>query len=363
MRNLLRNLIGAAPAETLAETEAALEAARRQGDADRQALQAARAEAASLRAALAAAEAKARDLPPPPATPDPAGQQTFRLLAAASHDLRQPFQAMRLFLHLLEGRLSAPKDLELAQRLEEALEAGAGQVNALLDLATLEAGTAKVSLGAVPLGPLLSRLVEEFTPQAAAKGITLRLVATRAAVRSDPVLLEKMLRPLLDNAIRFGTGDKVLVGARRRGAVVEAQVLDQGPGIPAERQDAVFQPFIRGDDRGKDRKGGLGLGLAIVRRTGDLLGHATGVRTVPGRGACFFVGLALDGVVPAAGPEPAAPSPRPGMPACWWPWRRMTGCNWPPWNPWWGAGAAMRPWAAARRSCWRVWATGRRAWW
>lgn len=305
MRDLLRNLIGAAPAATLAETAARLDAARRQGELDRQALEAARAEAATLRAALAAAEAKA--LEPPPAPPAPAGAETFRLLAAASHDLRQPFQAMRLFLHLLQGRLSAPKDLELAQRLEEALDAGAGQVNALLDLATLEAGTAKASVGSVPLGPLLARLAAELAPQAAANGVTLRLVPTAAAVRSDPVLLEKMLRPLLENAIRFGAGGRVLAGARRRGDQLEVQVLDRGPGIPADRQEAVFQPFVRGDDRGKDRKGGLGLGLAIVRRTGDLLGHATGVRSVLGRGSCFHVRLALDG----AGTAPTQPAPAP----------------------------------------------------
>lgn len=309
MRDLLRKLIGAAPAGTLAETQAALDAARRQATADRQALEAARAEAAGLRAALAAAEA-ARQAPSPTPPPAPEG---FRLLARASHDLRQPFQAMRLFLHLLQGRLSEAKDLELAQRLEDALEAGAAQVNAVLDLSTLEAGTAKASVTDVPLGPLLSRLAGEYAAAASAKGLALRLVPTTAVVRSDPVLLEKMLRPLLENAIRFGAGGKVLLGTRRRGGALEVQVLDRGPGIPPDRQEEVFRPFVRGDDRGKDRKGGLGLGLAIVRQTGDLLGHATGLRSAPGRGSCFFVRLAPGGdAAPAA--APAAEAARAGGP-------------------------------------------------
>jgi len=225
-----------------------------------------------------------------------ANQQKSRFLAAASHDLRQPFQAMRLFLHLLEARLTEPGQHELAKRLGESLDAGQDLLNALLEISALEAATVTPSLVDFPVGKVLERLAGEFRPQAVAKGLRLDAVSSMVRVRSDPVLLDRILRNLLGNALRYTASGRILIGARRHGPCMAVEVWDTGRGIPADKLQAVFDEFVKLDNQAGDQGQGLGLGLAIVKRTAQLLGHPVHVRSQPGRGSCFSV------LVPLAAP-------------------------------------------------------------
>lgn len=222
----------------------------------------------------------------------------LRLFAKANHDLRQPFQAMRLFLHLLEGRISEPKQAELVQRLGEAIESGAHQLGGLLDYAGLAAGTSRISIGTVSVQTLLDRLVEELAGDAAAAGVTLRRVACTAGLRSDPMMLDRLLRQLIGNAIRHaGPGGRVLIGARRRGDKLALQVLDTGPGIDSNDRERIFEPFIQLEEAGKGRRG-LGLGLAIVRAGAAALDHRVELASQPGRGSRFDLLVPLAEVPP-----------------------------------------------------------------
>ncbi|HYC03041.1 MAG TPA: ATP-binding protein [Azospirillaceae bacterium] len=206
-----------------------------------------------------------------------------RFLAAASHDLRQPFQSMRLFLHLLREQVEgAPA--ELVGRLSDALSAGEDLLGKLLDISTLDAGTVKPRPAAVELEPLFARLGSEFAPLAEAKGIALRVRALPSAVVSDPVLLERILRNLLSNALKYTDAGGILLTARRRGRGLRLQVWDTGRGIPADKQAQVFEEFYQLDNPERDRSRGLGLGLSIVSRVARMLEHPLQLRSVPGRG-------------------------------------------------------------------------------
>lgn len=196
-----------------------------------------------------------------------------RLLSSVGHDLRQPFQAMRLFLHLLQGRLSDPGQVELADRLEEALEIGAAQMDAVLTLASLAAGTARVRREHVPLGPLLDRVAGELAPRAEAEGIRLRLVRSSVTVQTDPVMLDRLLRTVIENAINHGRrGGKVVVGVCRAGGPA-LMVADDGPGIPADQRSRMLEPGERLDRAEGPARRGLGLGLALADHIARSLDH------------------------------------------------------------------------------------------
>lgn len=232
-----------------------------------------------------------------------ADQAKSRFLAAASHDLRQPFQAMHLFLHLLDAKLTRDDQRNLSRKLGESLETGEQLLNTLLEISALESGTVVPSLADFPLDRLLRRLREEFEPQAMAEGLELRCIESAAVIRSDPVLLDRMLRNLIGNALRHTEKGRVLIGARHRGASIRIEIWDTGPGIPDDKVESVFQEFVQLADGPRDGRQGLGLGLSIVKRTGDLLNHEVGLRSKPGKGSCFSV------TVPLAAAEVYADAP------------------------------------------------------
>ncbi len=209
------------------------------------------------------------------------------LIAAASHDLRQPFQAMRLLFDVLLQRLDDPAAHGVALKLGEAIGAGHRLLDNLLDYSTLEAGALVPRPSRFVLGDVLSRVGNEMAVHAAAKGLDFRVVPSPVVVESDPVLLERILRNFAGNAIRYTQHGGVLVGCRPRGAGLLLGVWDTGPGIPADRLDTIFKDFSRlgCDADAGDR--GAGLGLAIVQRIAHLLGHEVAVRSVIGRGSCF----------------------------------------------------------------------------
>jgi PAS domain S-box-containing protein len=225
-----------------------------------------------------------------------ANQSKTRFLAAASHDLLQPLHAARLFsAALLERR---PTD-DIVAKVDRSLAAVEAILDALLDIAKLDADAVKPNIGAVPLGPLLASLPDSFAAIAERNNVQLRIVPTRLGIASDPQLLRRILQNLVSNALRYSPGTakrpaKVLVGCRRRHGQVVLQVWDNGPGIAADKQPLIFKEFVRLPQSGPAaQERGLGLGLAIVDRIARMLGHPVGVRSAPGRGSCFSVSMPI----------------------------------------------------------------------
>ncbi|WP_137109957.1 PAS-domain containing protein [Rhodobacter sp. SY28-1] len=215
-----------------------------------------------------------------------------RFVAAASHDLLQPLSAAKLFISSIGGEGLEPGAQVALEKAQNALLSVEGLLDALLDISKLESGKAAVSVGAVSLERLLRTLAEEFAPMAAAKGLRLVVVPCSVTVESDPAYLRRILQNLIGNAIRYTSQGRVLVGARRHGAVVRLEVWDTGPGIPEDAQNDIFKEFHRLNARASASEG-MGLGLAIVERACALLGHPLGLTSEVGRGTCFMVQVPL----------------------------------------------------------------------
>ena len=216
-----------------------------------------------------------------------------RFLAAASHDLRQPLQTLALVQGLLAKTVEGEKAQKLVARLDETLAAISGMLNTLLDINQIEAGTVHADIVNFPINDLLDRLTDEFAYHAEAKSLALRVVPCSLSVRSDPRLLEQMIRNLLANAVKYTARGKVLLGCRRREGKLAIEIWDTGIGIPEAELDAIFDEYHQLDNGARERSRGLGLGLAIVQRLAILLGHEVRVRSRLGRGSVFAIDVAL----------------------------------------------------------------------
>jgi two-component system, sensor histidine kinase len=214
-----------------------------------------------------------------------------RFLAAASHDLRQPMHALGLFISELSQHPHQPESRRLVRQIAASAEAMEDLLDSLLDISKLDAGAFKPNLRSFPLQALLDRLAADFTPQADERRLRFRIRPTAAWVESDPALLERILTNLVSNALRYTPEGSVLVACRRRGALVRIEVRDSGVGIAPEAHDIVFQEFVQLENPERARNKGLGLGLAIVRRLIDLLGHRLALRSRVGGGSVFAVEL------------------------------------------------------------------------
>lgn len=224
-------------------------------------------------------------------------------LAAASHDLRQPTQALVLLNDLLLKQLDGHTAASLVQRMGASLKALQTLLDGLLDISRLDARVVEADVRAVVVGPLIVRLVDEYAALADQRGIALRAVPPSTLVRTDPALLERILRNLLDNAIRYTERGKILIGGLRRDGNLRLCVIDSGIGIASDQQEAVFQEFYQVGNTERDRTKGLGLGLAVVRRLAALLGHHLSLRSRPGQGSAFMIDLPLE-VAPKPVPAP-----------------------------------------------------------
>jgi signal transduction histidine kinase/CheY-like chemotaxis protein len=222
-----------------------------------------------------------------------ANRAKTRFLAAASHDLRQPIHALGLFFSALAERIRGREADSLIGRIEETIGVVTNMLNALLDISKLDAGVVEPKVGPTGIDKLFQRLETELSAAAREQGNRLRFRPCRAWVRTDPAMLERILRNLIGNALRYTDGGRVLVAGRRRGAELRVEVWDTGCGIPRERIDEIFVEFQQLGNPQRDRTQGLGLGLAIVRRLARLLGHRLDVRSTPGRGSCFAISLPL----------------------------------------------------------------------
>ena len=209
------------------------------------------------------------------------------LLAMAGHDLRQPLQVIMNAYDWLSRRLETSSEKEFLRRGDLAIAQFAKQLDLLVDALRLHQQAATVKPIPVPLAPMLIRLHRDHKELASRKGLTLHIRPTGVAVMSDPVLLEVTLRNLVRNALKYtGPGGQVLVGCRRRWSRVRIEIHDTGIGIPPDKLARVFDVFHRLDSSQTD---GLGLGLFVVRRAVDLLGHSLEVRSTVGHGSCFSI--------------------------------------------------------------------------
>ena len=216
-----------------------------------------------------------------------------RFLAAASHDLRQPIHALGLFVGALRTTILAPGALRLVEQIEASANAMDGLFSALLDISRLDAGVVEVRRQSFAIQSLLDRICRDYVEEAKAKSVAIEVQSCSAVVRSDPVLMERILRNLIANAVRYTAHGRVVVGCRRSGGSIRVEVWDTGPGIPYAQQDKVFQEYFQLENPERDRAKGLGLGLAIVRRLTDLLECELLLRSRPGRGSCFSVVMPL----------------------------------------------------------------------
>ncbi|MGE5506035.1 MAG: hybrid sensor histidine kinase/response regulator, partial [Actinomycetota bacterium] len=224
----------------------------------------------------------------------------------ASHDLRQPMQALAMFVAVLADRVFETEHAPLVGRIHDSVVALEGLLNSLLDVSKLEAGLVVPHPSAFPVAGMMDRLAAEFEPLCAAEGLEFRVVPSKACVQSDPSLLERILRNLIGNAVRYTRSGRVLVGCRRRGPVLRFEVWDTGIGIPAGELKNIFREFHQVGNANRDRRQGLGLGLAIVERLATLLGHRITVNSVEGKGSMFAVEVAEAALQPPARPRQLA---------------------------------------------------------
>jgi signal transduction histidine kinase len=215
-----------------------------------------------------------------------------RFLAAASHDLRQPLHALGLFVAQLHTEPDAAERRRIVERIDAAAAAMKKLFTALLDISQLDAGILP-DLVEFPIAQLLAATETTFGETACEKGLELRVVSSSLWVRSDIILLGRVLLNLVTNAVRYTDHGGVVVGCRRRGKRVRIEVWDSGPGIPEDQRGKIFDEFYRLAGPGHDRQGGLGLGLAIVDRLCRLLEHPIGLTSTLGKGSCFAVEIPL----------------------------------------------------------------------
>ncbi|MBF0305025.1 MAG: response regulator [Alphaproteobacteria bacterium] len=221
-----------------------------------------------------------------------------KFLAAASHDLRQPLQSLLLFQELLAPHV-AEGGREALKHLGRGLDALRELLNGLLDISRLDAGVVAPSIEDFPLQDLVEQIEAAYKPLAAAKGdLTFHIDPCPAIVRSDPTLLGRMVRNLVENALRYTEAGRIDVVCVAAGDQLRIEVHDTGLGIAPEHLDRIWEEFQQLGNPERDRNHGLGLGLAIVRRLSDLLGHPVGVRSRPGSGSVFSITVPLGAEAP-----------------------------------------------------------------
>jgi len=227
------------------------------------------------------------------ATAIEANASKTRFLAAASHDLRQPMQTVGLLVDILREELPPGGARGLTERIHQATRAMESLFDGLLDISRLDAGSVPVAREVVSLRRMASSLHAKYEPLAERKRLALCFEGVDQRLETDPVLLERILGNLIDNAIKYTDRGSVTLRATIEGRIARLEVADTGEGIVPELQDRIFEEFFQVGNPERDRSKGLGIGLAIVRRTAALLGHPLGLRSTPGAGSVFSIEVPL----------------------------------------------------------------------
>jgi signal transduction histidine kinase len=233
-----------------------------------------------------------------------ANRAKTQFFTAASHDLRQPLHAMGLFAEALRQRVHEPEVAHLVNSINESVDALEGLFSELLDITRIDAGGVEVHTESFAVGDIFRKLRLHFEPAAFEKGLALRLRGGQRVVQADPLLVERILRNLVSNAIRYTNDGTVLVSCRARGGRVLLQVWDTGLGIREQEQAKIFEEFYQVPNRpaiAPHQRKGLGLGLAIVKRLADMMAAPLTLRSEPDRGTVFTLDLP-----PGTAPRPQA---------------------------------------------------------
>ncbi|AGP81383.1 Na+/proline symporter PutP-like domain/sensory histidine kinase and receiver domain-containing protein [Alteromonas mediterranea MED64] len=222
---------------------------------------------------------------------DKANESKTKFLAAAGHDLMQPFNAATLFASMLSKKTQGSELATLSEGVVNSLDNAQSLLSMLLDMTKLDAGVLIPQKTEFAIDEMLSSLVQEFSVIAKQKGVTLRYVQTNVMVYSDKNLLRRVLQNLLSNAVRYTPKGSILVGVRRIQTAntekkIKLCVYDTGLGIAAHQQHEIFSEFHQLDN---NKGEGIGLGLTIVEKICRLLGHQVGLTSLPGKGSCFSV--------------------------------------------------------------------------
>ena len=228
-----------------------------------------------------------------------------RFLATASHDLRQPLHALGLFVAQLSSLATAEERNRIVERINASVMAMNELFSALLDISKLDAGVMAPRIALCPVSHVFKRIDTTFAETARAKNLSFRIVPTNAWVRTDSVLLERILLNLVSNAVRYTVRGGIVVGCRRRNGYLRLEVYDTGPGIPEDQHKNIYGEFYRLGHPEQDQSGGLGLGLAIVDRLCRLLDHPIELKSTLGKGSRFSVTM----------PQVTAPMQLPDAPA------------------------------------------------
>ncbi len=217
-----------------------------------------------------------------------ANKANSAFLAAASHDLRQPVQALTLLNGALRRTVTDPRALKMIESQDDSLAAMTNLLNSLLDISRLDAGAITPELEEFPIQRLIDRLSAEFARQARHKGLDFSSRSCFTTVRTDPSLLTEIIQNFVSNAVRYTDAGSVRLGCAEVEGECRIDVVDTGIGIEVDQLEAIFQEFhqVKSSSASKE---GFGLGLAIVRRLADLLGHRVEVHSEPGKGARFSV--------------------------------------------------------------------------
>ena len=215
------------------------------------------------------------------------------MFSGAAHDLKQPLQAMTLFINALNAMSLDDRQKELVQKLELSIHNMRSLFEDLLDVSKLESRLEKVEHGPVELKPLLDNVYQEFDALAADKNLALRFHARDFIVDSNARMLERIIRNLLSNAIRYTQKGGVLLACRLRGGDICVEIWDTGVGIPEESMNKVFKRFYQVESHVKESSQGYGLGLSIVKRLSEMLQHPIEIQSRHGRGTMFRVRIPL----------------------------------------------------------------------
>lgn len=213
-----------------------------------------------------------------------------RFLAQASHDLRQPLHAINLFLFSLQQTGLNSNQGAIADRIDRSLQGVGRLFRSLLDISTLDSGSIHPHIEPVPLGELLSEIVQQNAQLAKWSGTQLRLIKTRHIVLADRALLSTMIQNLISNALKFAEGRRVVVGCRLRGKTVAVQIWDRGDGIAANHLSFIFDEFFQVKKSSDPDRQGVGLGLSIVARMAELMSLTVEADSRSGAGSVFTIG-------------------------------------------------------------------------
>ena len=225
-----------------------------------------------------------------------ANRAKTQFFTAASHDLRQPLHAMGLFAEALRQRVHEPEVAQLVNSINESVDALEGLFSELLDITRIDSGGVEVHAQHFEVGDILRKLRLHFEPSAFEKGLALRLRGGQRVVFADPLLVERILRNLVSNAIRYTDDGSVLVSCRQRGERMLLQVWDSGPGIREAERAKIFDEFYQVPNTAAvspEQRKGLGLGLAIVKRLAALMDAPLSMQSTVGRGTVFTLELPI----------------------------------------------------------------------